>query len=172
MDTYFLFKIKFVYEAEGENGEIEKKKMQVIAQCTCYTDAEKLANKLIERDNLNKLHCTEPEIVRMKTNVSGILLNDTVENDDTEVCGLVEIYFPNENDAWFNVKAKVGYLSDNGKTKYVIEEYLIPASNTTEAIKFLIPKLSANDYTITQTLMDTSELIYLMPYVVESKRKQ
>lgn len=170
MKPYYLFKIKFSYQGENENGEMENKKLQVLAQCCNYTDAEKLAFCIIERDSLDKFECSDPEIVRLKTPVSGILLNDTVDTSDELTCKLVEVFFPSEGDSWYVVKIDVESVIDE-KVKVNKEEYLLPASSTTDAIKKLGPCMQMRDYRVTHTSIDRSELIYLTPETVEAKKR-
>ena len=49
-----VFEIKFAYKGENEKGELSKKKLNVLAQCTNYTEAEKLAHTLIAIQELEK----------------------------------------------------------------------------------------------------------------------
>ncbi len=168
---YYLFKLKFAYKGENEKGELENKKLQVLAQCCNYTDAEKLALCIVERDNLDQFECADPEIVRMKTPVSGILLNDTVEHGKDLTCKLVELFFPNTGDAWFNVKVDVENVVDE-KVKTSKEEYLLPAKSTTDAIGKLAPHMNMRDYKVTHTSLDQSELVYLTPETVETKTRK
>ena len=167
---FYLFKIKFSYQAENETGALENKNLQVLAQCCNYTDAEKLALCIVERDRLDRFECSDPEITRLKTPVSGLLLNDTVDTSDDLTCKLVEVFFPNEGDSWYNVKIDVDSVVDE-KVKKNKEEYLLPASSTTDAIKKLTPQMNMKDYKVTHTSIDKSELVYLTPETVEGKKK-
>ena len=67
---------------------------------------------IVERDRLDRFECSDPEITRLKTPVSGLLLNDTVDTSDDLTCKLVEVFFPNEGDSWYNVKIDVDSVVD------------------------------------------------------------
>ena len=172
MNALSLFKIKFAYKGEKEDGCLEKIKLQVMAACTSYTEAESVAMKIIQNENMAMYECEDPEIVRCKTNVQNILLNDTVVESDTLVCGLSELYFENTGDAFFTVKVKVMSNVENGKSFNA--EYLLPAKSSVSAIEmvksFLVYKgYRQSEFKIISHRTEATESLYLDPDMIESK---
>ena len=169
-----LFKIKFAYKGEDEDGGLKKKKLQIICQCVNYTDAEALAMKVMENDGMLKYEHEEPEIIRLKHSVDKLLLNDTMTTCSILVNKLSELYFQGDSDAIFIVKVNIFQDIDSGKG--YTEEYMVPEKNGIAAInyvkKYLIHKgRSSNSFLILSHKIDETESIYMEPDLIEAKMK-
>lgn len=169
-----LFKIKFSYKGENENGAISKKKLQVTAQCINYTDAEALAAKVMENEGMLKYEHDEPEIIKLKTPIYNVLLNDTLTASDTLTNKLAQLYFQGKDDALFIVKAKIFTNIDTGKGN--TNEYILPSTSAVSAInyvrKYLIYKgWTSNQFVIISHKIDNTEFIYMEPELIEAKMK-
>ena len=76
-----VFEIKFAYKGENEKGELSKKKLNVLAQCTNYTEAEKLAHTLIAIQELEKFEECIYNISLTNYSVSNVLSWTVIVND-------------------------------------------------------------------------------------------
>jgi len=172
MNLSSLFKIKFAYKAENEKREIEKKKLQVMAYCANYTEAESLAMKLIEKENMAKYECDDPEIIRSKTPLCNVLLNDSMTADNILLNGLSELFFENDGDALFIVKVKI--FTDLEKGKSFKTEYILPSTSGISAInyvkKYLLYKgYRSEEFQILSHSIDATESLYLTTESIEQK---
>lgn len=173
MNTNSIFRLKFAYKGEKDGGKITKKKLEVLAQCVNYTDAEKLAATLANINEMDKYEAHEYEIVLTKLNINNILLNDTMENDGDKVNELVELFFSGERDGVFLIKAKFFAMSEGDKE--TSDDYLVPGSSINDAVTYLKKYLvntcgrALSDFTISSSKIDNAENLYLTESAYNSK---
>lgn len=173
MNMNSIFRLKFAYKGEKDNGKIVKKKLEVLAMCVNYTDAEKLAVLLAKNNGMDTFETHEYEIVLTKLSLSNILVNNTLENDGTKVNDLVELFFSGAQDGLFLIKAKFFAKSDDDKD--TTEDYLVPGATINEAVTYLKKYLingcgnMPNDFTISSSKIDNAENLYLTESVYNNK---
>ena len=173
MDTNSIFRLKFSYKGEKNDGELAKKKIEVLAQCSSYTEAEKLAYFLIKKEKMEKYENCEYEIVLTKLSVNSILLNDVLQREDNKVMGLVELFFSGEQDGMFLIKTK--FFGKDEKEKDTSCDYLVPGHTINGAVTYLKKYLingcgnSESDFTVSSSKIDNVENLYLSEIVYENK---
>ena len=172
-----VFEIKFAYKGENEKGDLSKKKLKVLAQCTNYTEAEKLAHTIIAIQELEKFEECVYSISLTNYSVSNVLVNDALNEANDLVMGLQETFFSNEEDGIFVIKVKF-FGDKEAKEKDITDSYLVPGSNINNAIlylkKFLINKKNYQncDFTINGSNITNAENLYLVPSVYDSKKSE
>lgn len=170
-----IYRLKFSYTGEKENGDLTKKKLELLAQCANYTDAEKLVNAIIERGDYSRYGECAYEIVKTKYFLSNVLLNDAVAEEDKVLCGLSESYFEDEQAGFFVLKVKE--FAKNEEDKDTTEEFIIPALTSAAADKSLKEYLRAkydmasDMFKVISNKLDNADSIFMLPEVVEAKRK-
>lgn len=131
-----MFRLKLAYQAENkETGDMEKVKEEILVECTSYTDAETLLNKIISTFSMDKYSPVVYEIVKCKFSHTDIYLNSLVDcdNDDTPLtCGKLNCFFKNESHGLYVVDATV-FGDKSLKEKDVKVNYLIPAEDPADA---------------------------------------
>lgn len=177
MKVTSVFRIKFVYSGEEMDGSVVKKRLEVLAQCTTYTEAEKLANVIIERNNMERFDECSYEIILTKIAIGDILYNTVLNEDTTLVMGLSELFFEGELDAIYSIRVKF-FGNKEEKTKDTVSEYLVPGETINDAVnyikKFLKNKRGMADGTfcVLQSKVDNMENLYLMPIVLDAKKAE
>lgn len=172
-----VFELKFSYKGENEDGEMQKKKLNVLAQCTNYTDAEKLVHTIITKEEMEKFEDCSYTISLTNFLVSNILVNDTLQESDDLVMGLTETFFVKEEDGVFAVKVKF-FGDKEAKEKDITDTLLVPGSNINNAIlylkKFLINKkgYQSCDFTVMGSNITNAESLYLEPSIFDSKKAE
>lgn len=165
MNTNSIFRLKFSYKGERKGGELAKKKLEVLAQCCSYTEAEKLAHSLIEKEEMEKYEDCEYEIMLTKLGVNDILLNNVLKGEEEKIMGLVELFFSGEQDGVFLIKTK--FFGKSEKEKDTTCEYLVPGSTINEAViylkKYLVNRCgnATSDFTVSSSKIDNAENLYL-----------
>lgn len=170
MNEYSLFRLKLQYKAENqETGEIEKAKMEILAQCVNYTDAETLVNKLIEQYQMDKLDPCNYEIVKGKFDVSNIVGTPVLQHDNKDVltCGLLQHFFSENEDGLYAVDTIV-FGDKAKKEKDVKTTYYIPANDAgdaqSRAMKILLMEGNQSGNCLVSCVkLDNAEYIYLRP---------
>lgn len=164
-----IFRIKFAYKADNqETGSIDKVKSEVLAQCVNYTDAEALAVKLIELEEMSKYEPADYEIIRQKFSHADLELSDKVMNFDTEalVNGLVEHYFIDADSQLYLTKAMLPYIDDNGNEKFTKLEAYVSAKSAVEAINYfrkVLVNRGDKGFSFKQVKAENVNAIYLCP---------
>lgn len=172
MNTNLIFRLKFAYKGEKDDGKLTKKKLEVLAQCVNYTDAETLASQIIKNEEMNKYEECEYEIVLTKLKLENILLNDTMYDGD-EVQNLKELYFSGEQDGIFQIKAR--FLAKDEGEKDTSDDYLVPGETINDAVTYLKKYLvnvcgyKVAGFTISSSKVDNAENLYLKESVYEKK---
>ena len=164
------YRIKMAFKAEAENGAIEPTKTEDLVMATCYTEAEKIAYKLME----GKDRFGEVSYEITKTKISSVLYNDTFQTDENLICGLFSYYFEEPEDTevgLYAVSAIIYFVVEKtGKLKPQKETIYLPAksprqaiANTVEYINVFIP--NADSYTIRNVKYDKAQSVMVTPEV-------
>lgn len=135
MNEYSLFRLKFQYNAEdNETKSINKLKLEVLAQCVNYTDAEAVASDLIRMFDMNKFETCVYEIVKAKFQATDILGTPILKVDNTSLSNaLTQHYFENEFEGLWAVEYVV-YGDKAAKEKDVKGTLYIPATDMASAM--------------------------------------
>jgi len=171
---YSIFRFKFSYTGEKENGDLTKKKLELLAQCANYTDAEKLVNSIIEKREFSRYDECDYEIIKTKIVLGNILLNDSVAEEENITCGLSESFFDDEQAGFFLIKVKIFGGEDE---KDSTEEYLVPASTSAAADRYLKDymnkkyKMTSDSFKVVSNKLDNADSLFMLPEVVEAKRR-
>lgn len=126
------FKLSFVYKAMDEEKEVIIKK-EFLAECTCYTEAEKIAYFLIKEYRMNHIEHPKYDIKKLPK-IEDIKYNECFSAEEHSNLGMVELYFENEDQHLFEVNLKLFYTSDRGKIKCDKQPVYIPAVSANDAI--------------------------------------
>lgn len=179
MNEYSLFRLKLQYKTDNqETGDVEKAKMEILAQCVNYTDAEKVVNKIAKLYNMNKYEPMIYEIVKTKFDATQIVADGVLQTEYMEgvnqklTCGLVQHFFENENEGLFAVDTTI-FGNKEEKEKDVKTTYFIPAINVADAHDRAKKVLAYNGHDLDDCLvsgakLDKAEYIYLRPSTSES----
>lgn len=167
MNTKSMFRLKIQYKSESqETGEIKKTKIEILAQCANYTDAERLVNKLIEHYGMDKFEPCSYDITQCKFEVNAIYGNNILKEESKNLyCNLSCHYFEEKNDGLYAVDVVI-FGDKSRKEKDVKDTYYIPASSVAEAMvcaqKILIYNCNYLDNCLIQNVkLDNAEYIYL-----------
>ena len=163
-----IFRLKFAYKYQNDNGEVKKAKTEAFAECETYTDAEKLVYAIVEQNGWGQFGLPEYEIIKTKYKVKDFIDNkvtceDTYGND---LEGRVECYFSKDNDGFFVIKVKFIHIDENtGKEKYTSQVFVVAEESINSAIVTLRNYLrrSMTDFIIVDSKLDPAENIYLFP---------
>lgn len=168
MNELSMFRLKMQYKSEvPETGELEKTKLEVLAQCVNYTDAESLTYRIIKQFNMDKFEPCLYDIVKMKLEATDIYGFGEMSVDMSElVCGLYQHYFANEDDGLYAVETIV-FGDKELKEKDYKHTYYVPAANVADAMnatrKILSHSYSLDDCFIPSAKLDKADYIYLRP---------
>lgn len=129
-----FYRIKMAFKTEDENGAIIPVKTEDLVMATCYTEAEKIAYRLMEgKDQFGDVTY---EII--KTKITNIVYNNTFQTDETLISGLISYYFEEPEDTevgLYAVSANVNYIDEKtGKIKPQKETIYLPAESPRQAI--------------------------------------
>ncbi len=143
VNTTDFYLMKFQFEAvDAETGEMKKQKREFLAECTSYTEAEKLAYSVMEDSGWMKHDYSKPEIVRIKVN--DIRLNDCVTIEEDVFGGYFELYLEDDSSYYYQVNVSDPYEDEKGM-KYTKISLFIPAGSTGEAESYAL-KLYPNAF--------------------------
>ena len=176
MNIKTLFRIKFTYVGEDENGEMGKRKLEVLAQCVNYTDAEALTLEIAKKNEMSKYEDYDYEITKTNLNICNMLTNNVLCEEDDLVKGLSELYFSGETDGVFPVKVKF-FGNKEEKEKDVTEIYLTPGATMNAAIvymkRFLVEKKQCklDSFMVIGSSLDKAENIYLTPSTYDKMKE-
>ncbi len=171
MDKEFdFYRIKMAYRDEADNGAIVPVKTEDLVMATCYTEAEKIAYKLMEGKDL--FGDVSYEIV--KTKISSVIYNDTFQTDHNLICGLISYYFEEPEDTevgLYAVSAIINFLDEkSGKLKPQKETIYLPADSPRQAIANATAYIDstfmdADSYTIRNVKYDKAQSVMVTPEV-------
>lgn len=175
MNDNSIFRLKVQYKAENqETGEVEKIKLEILAQCVNYTDAEAVMNKVIEQYQMNKFEPCIYDIVKTKFEANDIYGCEPMSADDNTnlTCGLLQHFFEDESDGLYAVD-NVVFGNKEDKEKDLKRTFFIPAKDTADATSAAVAILNyegrdMNDCLISSVKLDHAEYIYLRPKTSES----
>lgn len=158
---------------EAQDGTLQKAKTEELAYVTSYTEAEKIAYALINDEDRTKYGNVNFEI--LKTKISEMLYNETLEHDDILIGGLVCNYFTEPESSGvglYSVKV-VSTTIDEKSNKEKKETYTIftPAKSNTDAARRVSDYLSdtMTDFIIRDIKFDKAEAILWTPTIQEQK---
>ncbi len=170
-----IFRLKVQYKSENpETGDLEKTKLEILAQCVNYTDAETLMNKIIEQYDMNKFETCSYEIIKTKF-VAGDIYGRTpliADDNDQLTCGLLQHFFHNDVDGLYAVETIV-FGNKDEKEKDLKRTMYIPAQNVADAMSVANTILiheghNLDDCIIPSAKLDNAVYIYLLPKTSES----
>lgn len=175
MNENSIFRLKAQYKAEScETGEVEKIKIEILAQCANYTDAEAVMNKVAEQYQMNKFEPCTYDIVRTKFEANSIYGCEAMSADDGKnlTCGLLQHFFKSESDGLYAVE-NIVFGNKEGKEKDLRRTFFIPAKDTADATSAAIAILQYDGYNIDDCLvssvkLDYAEYVYLRPKTSEA----
>lgn len=150
-----IFKLGFKYKANDDNGKEKTFKQEFLAECLNYTEAEKLAMKIIEEYEMNKIETCSYDIKKLP-NANNILYNDnfTVDENCYKTEKVVSLYFEKDNQNLYQVDIKLS--GDDSTSK---ETYYVPATSTNKAVTAVLDLFRDNFLTATVQKTSTLELV-------------
>lgn len=174
MNERSIFRLKAQYKADNqETGEVEKVKLEILAQCVNYTDAEAVMNRVIEQCDMNKYEPCVYDIVKTKFEAGDIYgCKAMIADDDRRLtCGLLQHYFENESDGLYAVETIVFGNKDN-KEKDLKRTFYIPAIDVANAMDLATQILKhegnkMNECLIPSAKLDNATYVYLRPKTSE-----
>ena len=167
-----LFKVKFAFVEPNDKGKMKKSKLEIIAQCETYTDAEKLCYKVAEDYEMGKYEPFTYEIVRLKFTTHDVLYNNSIAYDKNLICGLVQNYFENEIENFFIVNVTI-FGDEESNSKDAKMQFCVPAVDAVSAINYVINRMAGNnyrrdEYDITNVKVDGASEAYFTPQTHEA----
>lgn len=168
--SYFRIKTEMV--REGDDGSLNRQKIEELVLASCYTEVEQLAYQLIMDENRNRFSSVKFEII--KTKIADVLYNDilqTATDANDFVCNFFE---ESETSGVGLYCVKVVFITCDEKTaknKKVTELFYVPASSNSDATKRINEHLkgSTADFIIRDTKFDKAEAIYWPSEVYKDK---
>lgn len=142
-----LFKIKTTWLKETpESGAAAKVKTEELVEATSFTEAEKVAYAIAEREGRMYLD-DEVDINIQRVDGFTLLYQPVMERDEELVENLVCLYFDidkGDEVGLYNVKVVTSEIDEKCKVKQYTHNLLVPASSNGEASK--LAKLHAKKY--------------------------
>lgn len=169
-ENFDYYRIKMAFKAEDENGAIVPVKTEDLVMATSYTEAEKIAYKLME----DKDEFGDVSYEIFKTKITNILYNDTFKTDDVLVCGLFSYYFEEPEDTevgLYAVSAILNFIDEKtGKLKPHKGTIYLPAESPRQAIAEATTYINdayptVDSYTIRNVKYDKAESVMVTPAV-------
>lgn len=173
-ETSNYYRIKTEWTKEAADGQLQKAKTEELVYATSYSEAEATAYALIEAENREQYSDASIEII--KTKISEMLYNETLDHDDSLINGLVCNFFAEGEDSGvgiYSVKVMIPFLDEkSGKEKMNSETIFTPASSNTDAAERISKYLknSASDFIIRDIKFDKAEAILWSPSMQEQKQ--
>lgn len=173
-ETSNYYRIKTEWTKEDADGQLQKTKTEELVYATSYSEAEATAYALIESENRERFSDASIEII--KTKISEMLYNETLDHDDTLVNGLVCNFFSEDEDSGvgiYSVKVMIPIMDEkSGKEKMNTETIFTPASSNTDAAERISKHLkhTMSDFIIRDIKFDKAEAILWPPSVQEQKQ--
>lgn len=150
-----IYRLKFAYKGVEDDGSVKLFKVECLAECTSYTEAEKVAYAIADRENMSRFDDYTYEIIKTKLTTGQIVDNGTLEHSQTLVCGLTEHFFRGDYDGMFLIKAKSECVDEKGKTKGVTDEYLVCDKTIVSAINCIKQHLQSIAPASTTTVLSS-----------------
>lgn len=137
MESKNYYRIKTTWLGEdSENGNLAKRKTEELVLATSYTEAEKVAYSLLERENRTQFS-DEINIEIIKTKIKDIIYNDNLQKDDEPICNLITCYFEEGDETGVGLYGvKVMFINideKSGKEKRSHETIYLPACSNADA---------------------------------------
>lgn len=174
-EIFNYYRIKTEWTKESSDGRLQKTKTEELVYAANYTDAESIAYALVEDQQRERLGNVSIEIV--KTKITELLYNDTLEHDNVLIGGLVCNYFPEDTDSSvgiYSVKVVLPIIDEKtGAEKQQAETIFTPATSNTDAARRIdnYYKHSMRDYIIRDIKFDKAEAILWPPTIQQQKER-
>lgn len=133
-----FYRIKMTYQGEKEDGGLDTIKSEDLVMAVNYTDAEKIAFKLMEDKAIDDMESVKYEII--KTKITDVIYNNTFVTDVNLIGGLFMYYFEEGESTevgLYSVQVIYIELKENGKEKRSTETLYIPATTPQEAASLI-----------------------------------
>lgn len=111
-----FYRIKMTYQGEKEDGGLDTIKSEDLVMAVNYTDAEKIAFKLMEDKAIDDMESVKYEII--KTKITDVIYNNTFVTDVNLIGGLFIYYFEEGESTevgLYSVQVIYIELKENGK---------------------------------------------------------
>lgn len=171
MNGFNYYRIKMIWEGEGDNGEICKIKSEELAYVTSYTEAEKVAYALIAEEGRDKI--SEPTFEIIKTKIEELLYSDVLQSSSQLTEGLVNCFFEETDDTGvglYGVKV-MHILADErtGKEKRSHSTIYVPARSNVDAnsivTNYLKTSATRGDFVVRDAKFDpTASILWPKDY--------
>jgi len=175
-ETSNYYRIKTEWTKEAADGQLQKTKTEELVYATSYSEAEAVAYALLEAENREQYSDATIEIV--KTKISEMLFNETLDHDDKLIGGLVCNFFAEGEDSGvgiYSVKVMLPTVDEkSGKEKMNSETIFTPASSNTDAADRIHKhfKNSMQEYIIRDIKFDKAEAILWSPSMQKQKQAE
>lgn len=177
--TKIMYRLKVTYQSENsETGDIEKVKDEILVECSTYTEAEAVLNKLIINYGMDKYGEVVYEIVKCKFTRSDIYYNNLLNSDNSKMltCGLLQCFFEDENHGLYAVDT-IAFGNKALKEKDEKYTYLIPAVDPADATNrakaiLIYEGRDINDCAINNVKYDKAGTFYFLPASQESLKER
>lgn len=160
-----IYRLKFAYKGVDDDGAVKLVKTEHLAECMSYTEAEKVAYAIADREGMDRFDDYVYEIIKTKLSTGQIVDNGTLEHSQTLVCGLTEHFFRGDYDGMFLIKAKSECVDEKGKMKGVVDEYLVCDKAIVNAINCIKQHLQsiapASTTTILSSKLDAADRLFV-----------
>lgn len=166
MNVFFRLKLQYLSENQ-KTGKIEKKNFEVLAEAVNYTEAEKIVETIIEREDLNRYSQAKYDIKREdKMSVNDFLFNDNLSTDNATICRLIQCYFEDEKSGIYMVEAVI-FGDEAVGTKDEKIQVWVPAKDIYEAQEYAKKHISqiytcgSDDFSIAHSKFDKADTVLL-----------
>lgn len=174
MKTGFdYYRIKMQWKGELEDGSLEKVKTEDLVYATSYTEAEQVAYALIDAQNRTK-HDEIYSLEIVKTKISDMLFNDSLDQDTDRIGDMVYNFFPqiDGGEGFYAVKVLIIRLDERtAKEKRTYETVYTPATDNHDAAKRVQAYLSSEEIVIRDVRFDNAESVLWPESVFNQKSK-
>lgn len=175
MQTGFnYYRIKMQWKAELQDGSLEKIKTEDLVYASSYSEAEQMAYSLIEAQDRTR-HDKIYSLEIIKTKISDILYNNTLDHDNELVGGMVYNFFPSvENgEGLYAVKVEIITIDERtAKEKRTLETIYTPATDNHDAGARVLKYMSASDAVVRNVTFDKAESILWPTGIFQTKSNQ
>lgn len=176
MKTGFdYYRIKTEWVSEREGGALSKVKTEELVYASSYTEAEKVAYEIAEKENRTQFGSVNIEII--KTKISELVYSDVLCQDHELISNLICNYFTEGEDTGMGLYCvKVMFIEIDEKTakeKRTNDNIYVPATSNIHAAQFVRSYLEkvgeGRDFTIRDTKFDKAEAILWPTDVYQEK---
>lgn len=171
------YRIKTEWTSESENGNLNKTKTEELVFATSYSEVERIAYSLSEKENRTKFSVPSIEII--KTKINELLYNDILTDDPELLEGMIINYFAESDETGAGLySVKITYIEideKSGKEKRSNETIYVPAKSNTQANSYVTAFLKQNDsrfFVVRDIKFDKAEAILWPKDMYQEKVRQ